>query len=159
MVIINFGYTAPINRPGDSPRLSLTQVWEGLRLKTRYPEQFVPIIVGCEILDQKSAATGDEVITRMVNFAPAAGFETGEGVRVKEVCYHYAPCRADFEREDGSKVFNFVSVGSSGEPDDLFMTFVFESRHPEMERGSYKAVEMEESIRKVSRQLRCPLTC
>ncbi|KAL2115243.1 hypothetical protein VTJ04DRAFT_10906 [Mycothermus thermophilus] len=50
MVTFNIIYTAPINPAGVSPRLTLAQVWEGLRYKVRRPERFVPVITSCEIL-------------------------------------------------------------------------------------------------------------
>jgi len=151
MVVINLGYTAPINRSGDSPTLSVAQVWQGLKRKVRHAEEFVPIIEHCEVLDEKIAETGEEVVTRTVKFAAGSG-PKGGGAVLKEVCYHYAPCRVDFQQEDGSRISNFVSSGPSGEPEDIFMTYVFEWRHRGVEEGSAKAKELEEEDRKVSRR-------
>jgi hypothetical protein len=150
MVVINLGYTAPINRPGESPTLSISQVWQGLKRKVRHAEEFVPIIVYCEVLDEKTTETGEEVVTRTVKFATGSGPK--EDVPVKEVCYHYAPCRVDFQQEDGSRISNFVSSGPSGQPEDLFMTYVFEWRHPGVEEGSAEARELEGVHQKVSRR-------
>ncbi|OIW22744.1 DUF1857-domain-containing protein [Coniochaeta ligniaria NRRL 30616] len=150
MVVINVGYTAPINRPGEPPTLSVAQVWQGLKRKVRHAEEFVPIIVHCEVLDEKTTETGGEVVTRTVKFAAGSG-PKGDGVPVKEVCYHYAPCRVDFQQEDGSRISNFVSSGPSGEAEDLFMTYVFEWRHPEVEEGSAKARELEEGHKKTAK--------
>ncbi|KAH8902920.1 DUF1857-domain-containing protein [Coniochaeta sp. PMI_546] len=150
MVVINLGYTAPINRPGESPTLSVAQVWQGLKRKVRHAEEFVPVIVHCEVLDEKTTETGEEVVTRAVKFAAGSG-PKGGNVPVKEVCHHYAPCRVDFQQEDGSRISNFVSSGPSGEPDDLFMSYVFEWRHPEVEQGSAKAKELEEGHKKTAK--------
>lgn len=149
MVVINLGYTAPINRPGESPTLTLAQVWQGLKRKVRHAEEFVPVIVHCEVLDEKTSETGEEVVTRTVKFAAGSG-PKGGGEPVKEVCYHYAPCRVDFQQEDGSRISNFVSSGPSGEKEDLLMTYVFEWRYPDLEAGSEKAKELEDLHNKVS---------
>jgi len=149
MVVINLGYTAPINRPGESPTLSVAQVWEGLKRKVRHAEEFVRVIAHCEVLEESTTETGEEVVTRNVKFAAGSGPKAG-GVPVKEVCYHYAPCRVDFQQEDGSRISNFVTSGPSGEPVDLFLTYVFEWRHPEVEEGSEKVKELEEVHSKVS---------
>ncbi|KAB5513363.1 hypothetical protein GE09DRAFT_1231984 [Coniochaeta sp. 2T2.1] len=140
MVVINLGFTAPINRPGESP-LTAGQVWQGLKRKVRHAEEFVPVITDCEVLDEKTTETGEEVVTRTVKFAAGSG-PKGGGVPVKEVCYHYAPCRVDFQQEDGSRISNFVTSGASNNPEDLCLTYVFEWRHPGVEEGSNKAEEL-----------------
>jgi hypothetical protein len=148
MVVINVGYTAPINRPGETPVVSAAQVWQGLQRKVRHAQEFVPAITHCEVLDETTTETGGAVITRNVTFAAGSG-PKGGGVPVKEVCYHYAPCRVDFQQEDGSRISNFVTSGPSGEPEDLFLSYVFEWRHPGVDEGSEKAKELEAMHKKV----------
>jgi hypothetical protein len=154
MVLINLGYTAPINREGESPVLTIDQVWSGLQRKVRYAQEFVPLIVGCEVLSEEkeqagAAEDGIDVITRRVTFAEKAGPMSGR--IVTEVCKLYAPCRVDFVQEDGSKITNCVTRGQSGEPGDLYLTYIFEWRHPNVAEGSGEARWLEGEHRKVSR--------
>jgi hypothetical protein len=118
MVVINLGYTAPVNRPGDFPQLTLAQVWEGLQYKVRRAEKFVPIITACEVLSEednrRKSPSAEHVITRRVTFQPGGGPLNGGGT-VTEVCKLYAPCRIDFHQEDGSTIGNYVTQGSSGD--------------------------------------------
>ncbi|KAK0649087.1 duf1857 domain-containing protein [Cercophora newfieldiana] len=143
MVVFNLAYTAPINRPGQTV-LTLNQVWAGLQRKVRHAQEFVPLIVSCKVVEEK-AAKGDEdvtVVTRNVIFRAGNG-PKADGEPVQEICKEYPPCRVDFHQENGTKIANYVSQGPSGEPSDLFMTYVFEWRHPGVEAGSEQAGKME----------------
>lgn len=145
MVSINIAYTAPINPEGASLALTQAQVWAGLRRKVRHAEEFVPVIVACEVLQEE----GEKVIREVV-FAAKGGphnSKPGENKPVKETCVHYPPARVDFEQEDGSTISNIVSKGPGGE---LLMTYSFEWRHPDVAEGSAEAVGLEESHWKVS---------
>ncbi|KAK3934145.1 DUF1857-domain-containing protein [Diplogelasinospora grovesii] len=149
MVVFNLGYTAPINRAGQEPTLTLAQVWAGLQRKVRHAQEFVPVIVECGVLSEEKDPSKDDVVvvTRTVRFKPGAG----PGGQVKEVCKHYAPCRVDFYQQDGTTISNFVASGPSGEPEDLHMTYMFEWRHPDVEAGSEEAKKMEEAHRKTAK--------
>lgn len=148
MVTINLAYTAPINRPSQTPILTASQVWTALEQKVRHPSGFVPLIVHCEqVSSTPAAADGSEpfTITRLVSFRGR------EAHPIKEVCKHYPPTRIDFVQEPGgSKIANYVSQGPSGEATDLFMTFAFEWRHPEVEGGSDEAKRLEGEYKAVS---------
>lgn len=54
---VNFAASRHVNPPGAEPRLSEEQVWKGLELKARQPENFVAAISSCDILSD----TGDKV--------------------------------------------------------------------------------------------------
>jgi len=140
-VTINLAYTAPINPAGASPVLTQAQVWAGLQRKVRRAFEFVPIIKTCNILSEENAPTTKQhTIVREVQFAPGQGPKAG-GQPVKETCLHFPPCRVDFQQEDGSTISNVVSKGQDGE---LWMTYVFEWRHAEVQEGSAEAKELEE---------------
>ncbi|KAK3319856.1 hypothetical protein B0T19DRAFT_478898 [Cercophora scortea] len=143
MVVLNLGYTAPINRSGQSPVLTTPQVWAGLQRKVRHGNEFVPLIVHCEVQSEEVSASGEETITRIIKFKPGAG-PKADNEPVKEVCKLYAPCRVDFHQEDGSKIANYISQGPTGEPDDLFLTYIFEWRYPGLEEGSEQLKALEE---------------
>lgn len=132
MVTINIAYTAPVNPSGAEPQLTQAQVWAGLERKVRRAQDFVPIIVSCEVLSEEQTAKGFSV-TREVRFKGAAS-------SVKEVCNHYAPSRVDFEQDNGSFISNIVSKGPDGE---LLMTYAFEWRHPNVAEGSDEAEKLE----------------
>ncbi|RYP16599.1 hypothetical protein DL765_005060 [Monosporascus sp. GIB2] len=141
MVTVNIAYTAPINPAGAEPVLTKSQVWAGLQRKVRRAYEFVPVITSCEVLSEGKTDDGDKVkIVREVVFSPD-GPRPG-GAAVKEVCVHYPPSRVDFQQEDGSTITNLVSKGPEGE---LLMTYSFEWRHPDVEEGSAKAAELEET--------------
>ncbi|KAI1496806.1 hypothetical protein F5X99DRAFT_50547 [Biscogniauxia marginata] len=149
MVTINIAYTAPINPPGASPAVTQAQVWEGLKLKVRQAQDFVPVIETCAVLSESESehedggtgkGKGNMRVVREVRFA--------SGRTVRETCVHYAPCRVVFEQPDGSTVTNVISAGPGGE---LLMTYVFEWRHPDVAEGSAEARELEEGHWKVGK--------
>jgi len=85
MVTINCAYTEQINPAGASPVLSKDQVWAGLQRKIRKAQDFVPIITGCDVLEEKE----DEVVRE-------AHFKERDGIAahsVKEVCKSYYPTK------------------------------------------------------------------
>lgn len=83
MVTINCAYSEPINPAGSSPVLTRDQVWKGLQIKTRHPQGFVPIISGCDILEDK-----DDVVIRKVDFIERPGMPAHS---VIETCKSYYP--------------------------------------------------------------------
>ncbi|KAI1251561.1 hypothetical protein MGN70_006129 [Eutypa lata] len=155
MVTINIAYTAPINPAGAVPTLTQSQVWAGLRRKVRRAQEFVPVIVACEVLQEgrTDPPASHEKVVREVTFAAQGGPKSKSGgsggpVPVKEICLHYPPARVDFEQEDGSTISNIVSKGPEGE---LLMTYSFEWRHPDVEEGSAEATGLEESHWKMAK--------
>ncbi|KAK4199468.1 hypothetical protein QBC40DRAFT_349368 [Triangularia verruculosa] len=144
MVTINIAYTAPINRPGQTP-LTTPQVWAGLVRKVRHAEEFVPAISSCTVDSESKNADGQAVITRYVNFGQAAPMPSSGGERgeVREVCTLFPPHRVDFVQDDGTKVWNYVSQGPGREGEDLYLTYVFEARDAGLVEGSEGAVDLE----------------
>jgi hypothetical protein len=69
-------FTAPINPPNASPKLTRAQVWTGLEHKARDPVRYVPIIAACKVVEETEAG-----LTRLVTFKPG----TGPPGEVKEV--------------------------------------------------------------------------
>ena len=141
MVTINLAYTAPINPSGAAPVLSEAQVWTGLKRKVRNAQEFVPVIVACEVL----AEEGNTVVRQ-------ATFKSEENTKeanapVKEVCVHLPPSRVDFKQEDGSTISNIVSKGPDAE---LMMTYSFEWRHEKVQEGSQEEVQLRAKYEKVS---------
>jgi hypothetical protein len=150
MVVFNLAYTAPINRP-DQSVLTWKQVWAGLQRKVRHAQEFVPLIIKCDVVSEEVAKGAEDVtvVTRNVVFKDGNG-PKADGEPVQEICKEYPPCRIDFHQENGTKIANYVSQGPSGQADDLFMTYVFEWRHPGVEAESEQASKMEAQHKKVS---------
>ncbi|KAJ5225189.1 Protein of unknown function DUF1857 [Penicillium chermesinum] len=116
----NIAYTAPINPPGETP-LSRDQVWAGLLLKIRSAETFVPsAIESTEVLSESvEPSTGNAVTIREVAFRDSK-------LRIQETVMAFEPCRVEFEQANTS-VSNVISEGADG---SLYLTYIFEWRHP-----------------------------
>ncbi|KAF9297303.1 hypothetical protein BGZ88_010486 [Linnemannia elongata] len=123
MSTTNFSFTTPINPPGEELVLTRSQVWAGLRHKVRHANEFVPMIYTCEVVSEEA-----NVVTRVVTF------ENGKSP-MREVCTEHEPSRIEFILEDGSKVQNVLSLGTSpnstGSDKDLFLTYAFEWKVPQ----------------------------
>ncbi|KAI1841572.1 hypothetical protein JX265_004698 [Neoarthrinium moseri] len=137
MVIFNIAYTAPINPAGAAPVLSQPQVWAGLERKVRRAQEFVPVIKSCDVVSEKQTAKG-LVVVRDVQFTFAG--PKGDVTPIREVCTHFAPCRIDFEQENGSFVSNIVSKGPDGE---LLMTYSFVWIDESLQEGSPEVEKVE----------------
>ncbi|RHZ67380.1 SRPBCC family protein [Aspergillus thermomutatus] len=117
----NIAYTSPINPPGAAPILTRSQVWAGLLLKIRSAETFVPAgIQSTLVLSESVDQSGNPVTIREVVFRQ-------DKRKVKETVTAHKDSRVDFVQPDGSTISNIVSEGAEGE---LYMTYVFEWRHP-----------------------------
>ena len=152
MAVINVAYTAPVNPPGTARPLTGPEIWQGLVDKVRHAEKFVPIITDCEVLSETpddDDFTAGHTIKRAVTFRPGAAGPGGgtAGGRVIEVCRLYAPCRIDFEQEDGTTIRNYLAEGPEGE---LYMTYVFQWKVDGVVTGSTEALELRAKYQKVS---------
>ncbi|KAJ5128489.1 Protein of unknown function DUF1857 [Penicillium atrosanguineum] len=126
----NIAFTAPINPPGVTP-LSLDQIWAGLLLKIRSAQTFVPAAIeSTDVLSESTDPSGNAVTVREVLFCES-------GKKVKETVTAFEKCRVEFEQPDGSRVSNVVSKGAGGE---LYMTYIFEWRHPGVSGEEMKAL-------------------
>ena len=118
-------FTAPINPPSTQPHLTRPQIWACLLRKIKAGQDFVGgAILSTTVLEEYSDGdTGAPVVVREVVFR--------EGNRkVKETCIACEPTKVDFLQPDGSRIQNVVSEDAEGA---LWMTYVFEWRHPGME--------------------------
>lgn len=131
----NIAFTAPINPPGTTP-LTIDQIWAGLLLKIRSAETFVAAAIqSTEVLSESvDPATGNAVTVREVLFR-----ETQK--KVRETVTTFPTCRVEFQQPDGSRVSNVISNGADGE---LFMTYVFEWRHPGVSKEELAALAEKE---------------
>ena len=86
MVVINCAYTEQINPEGASPVLTKDQIWKGLQRKIRKAQDFVPVIISCDVLEEK-----ENEVVREAHFKP---FMDQPAHSVKEVCKSYYPTKA-----------------------------------------------------------------
>ena len=136
----NVAFTAPINPPGKIP-LTRDQIWAGFLLKIRSAETFVAAAIqSTEVLSETvDPATGNAVTVREVLFRESQK-------KVKETVTAFPDCRVEFLQPDGSKVSNVISEGADGE---LYMTYIFEWRHPGVSEEELAALREKE--RRMSR--------
>lgn len=117
----NIAFTAPVNPDGAIPVLKLEQVWAGLLIKIRSAETFVPAIQSTTVISETTdPTTGNQVTVREVVFRE-------DQRKVRETVTAFAHSRVVFAEPDGSYISNVISEGADGE---LYMTYVFEWRHP-----------------------------
>ncbi|CAK7563597.1 MAG: hypothetical protein SEPTF4163_001467 [Sporothrix epigloea] len=128
MTTIRLAHTVPVNPVGVTPVLTEAQVFAGFQRKIRRPQDFVPAIAECKVLSDEAG-----VVKREVHFKQMGG---NHPHKASEVCTELPPHRVDFEMDNGSTVLNIVSAGSSGEPTDLYVTYVFAWKHPDLTVGS-----------------------
>ena len=93
MVNIHVAYTEAINPAGVTPVLSRDQIWKGLQRKVRRAQDFVPVITGTDVVEDK----GDEV-TRVAHFLAGQGREAHSQ---REVCKSYYPTKV--------RIYEYVS--------------------------------------------------
>lgn len=126
----NIAFTATINPPGATP-ITRDQIWAGLLLKVRSAETFVAAAIeSTDVISESTDAQGNPVTVREVLFRESQK-------KVKEVVTSFKPCRVEFEQPDGSRVSNVISEGAGG---DLYMTYIFEWRHPGVSREELAAL-------------------
>ena len=91
MVNMHCAYTEAINPSGASPILSRDQVWRGLQRKIRKAQDFVPVIEGTDVLEEK-----ENEVTRVAHFKGAEG---KPGHQVKEICKSYYPTKVSLSSD------------------------------------------------------------
>lgn len=137
----NIAFTAPINPPGVDVVLTPQQIWNGLLLKIRSAETFVPAAIQSTTVISESTdpSTRNPVTVRQVLFR-----ETQK--TVQETVTAFEATRVEFAQPDGSKISNVVS---SGADDELYMTYIFEWRHPDASKD--ELAEFYEKEKKMSK--------
>ena len=128
----NIAFTSAINPSGATPVLTRSQIWNGLLLKIRSAQTFVPAAIESTkvISEAEDPETGNQVTVREVVF------KADQRV-VKEKVTAFEHCRVEFDQPDGSRVSNVISEGAEGE---LYMTYIFEWRHPGMDKSEAEAL-------------------
>jgi hypothetical protein len=108
--MIYVSHRLPVNEPG-SPRLTRSDVWDGLVMKANNALPFVPAMTHCEVV----ARHGDTVFDRDIDF---------RGQRFTERITLEAPHRVVFTRIAGPVLGTIANEIEGGE-DDLGLRFSF----------------------------------
>ncbi|CAK7268024.1 hypothetical protein SEPCBS119000_002844 [Sporothrix epigloea] len=124
MAIIRLAHTEPVNPKGTAPAITEAQIFAAFQRKIRQPQDFVTAIADCTVLSDEAG-----VVKRKVHFKQIGGDKPHVAT---ELCTELPPHRVDFEMDNGSTVLNIVSAGPSGEPWDLYITYVFAWNRPEL---------------------------
>ncbi|KAG8695353.1 hypothetical protein FRC11_001542 [Ceratobasidium sp. 423] len=106
MSIFNYSYT--IAFPKDT-KITMAQAFEALRIKCREPMKFVPVIVGCEVLEETPTYFKRKITLNT-------------GIDVIEEGDIYAPSLVTFKGDSGTYITNILSEDVNG---DLYLTFTF----------------------------------
>lgn len=132
----NIAFTAPLNPPGATPILRREQIWAGLLLKIRSAETFVPAAIEFTSVVSESIdpSTQNPITIREIVFRE-------DQRKVKETVTAYENCRVEFIQPNGSLISNVVSEGAEGE---LYMTYIFEWRHPGASEEELQALYQKE---------------
>jgi hypothetical protein len=84
MLTLHIAYTEPVNdKNSDSPRLTREDVWNGLKLKARRPEIFIPSFDDSRVIEEKE---NGKVIVREAHVAADLHESPMAGKWVTEEC-------------------------------------------------------------------------
>ncbi|KDE04031.1 hypothetical protein MVLG_05532 [Microbotryum lychnidis-dioicae p1A1 Lamole] len=125
----SFAATRPINPPGAEPRLTKAEVWKALTIKTREPQEFVPMIRSCKVVKEEG-----NKITRHVKFGSASSPTT------IEECTLYEPTIVYFDMTTAphGHIINLVSHDPQGE---LQLTYSFSNGVPTLSKEDVDNVD------------------
>ncbi|CAE6472054.1 unnamed protein product [Rhizoctonia solani] len=128
-----FNYSYTIGFPKNT-KITMTQAFEALRIKCREPMKFVPVIVGCEVIEESPT-----YIKRSITL------NTGEGV-IEEV-YLYTPSLVTFKSNMGTYITNILSEDANG---NLYLTFTFSMPIRSVVAGSEEETAEKELVRELA---------
>ncbi|KAK6437837.1 hypothetical protein LTR95_005963 [Oleoguttula sp. CCFEE 5521] len=145
MVLIKVSRTALINPEGAEPKLTVDQMWQGMVIKARKPQEFVKLMEGCEVTREN-----EHGLTRIVTFKNGWGPPGGKAE--EEIAFH-APMRVDFAmQQTGERISNIVSTDCD-DSSKLYMTFTIEWPHPDLKEGSDEAKEKWQQVHDMTKQI------
>ncbi|PIG84462.1 hypothetical protein AARAC_002308 [Aspergillus arachidicola] len=135
MLTLNIAYTEPVNNSSDPsiPVLTQEQVWNGLKLKARHPQDFIPSLDDSRILEERDDGS---YIVREAHVAASLHESPMAGKWSREECQLHAPVRTYFTLPGGSVVENIVSIGHD---QNLYLTFTYEWKLADIEPGTSEA--------------------
>lgn len=97
MITLHISYTEPVNGNDspDSPTLTREDVWNGLKLKARCPEVFIPSFDDSRVVEERENST---VIVREAHVAADLPGSPMAGKWVREECRLHEPVKVSYSR-------------------------------------------------------------
>ncbi|THC94325.1 hypothetical protein EYZ11_006201 [Aspergillus tanneri] len=139
MLTLHIAYTEPVNSDDSIPPLTHEQVWNGLKCKVRRPQDFIPSLTDCKVIEERDDGN---FVVREALVAPELKASPMAGISAREECRLYPPTRTYFTLPNESVVQNILSVV----PDNmLYLTFTYDWKFENMEPGTEEARNIEES--------------
>ncbi|KAF3386559.1 hypothetical protein F1880_001540 [Penicillium rolfsii] len=145
MLTLHIAYTEPVNRnDSEGPILTREDVWNGLKLKGRRPELFIPSFDDSRVIEERE---NGRVIVREAHVSADLHESPMAGKWVREECRLDQPVKSYFTLPGGSIVQNIISEG----PDQsLFLTFTYDWNLPDIEPGTSEAKKAESDHMKIA---------
>ncbi|KAJ5126763.1 hypothetical protein N7448_007542 [Penicillium atrosanguineum] len=121
MITLNVAYTEPVNCSDPCiPTLTREQIWKGLELKARCPQDFIPSFDNSRVIEERDDGS---YILREAHVASDLRESPMAGKWIREECRLYRPIMSHFTLPDGSIIQNALSEGPG---QDLYLTFTYQ---------------------------------
>ncbi|KAJ6128820.1 hypothetical protein N7471_010037 [Penicillium samsonianum] len=145
MLTLYIAYTEPVNGADPAtPTLTQEQVWNGIKLKARCPEAFIPSFDDSRVVEERENGC---VIVREAHVSADLHESPMAGKWTREECRLHAPVKTCFTLPGGSIVENIIAKG----PDQtLHLTFTYEWHLPGIEPGTNEAKKAEDDHMKIA---------
>ncbi|KAI8632629.1 hypothetical protein F5Y19DRAFT_471799 [Xylariaceae sp. FL1651] len=146
---VNIAFTSAVNKPGEEVVLTADDVWEGIVMTVRQPQDFVDYISKVDILED----TGLHM-RRVLHFVPAASHSAPGGKLDQNVTF-VPNYKVEFVAAATGK--SVMSVSKDVDSEDghelqVYLTQAFEIPYPPgVEPDSEKALEMNKHFVNVAR--------
>ncbi|KXG47870.1 uncharacterized protein PGRI_017400 [Penicillium griseofulvum] len=144
MLTLNIAYTELVNSSDSSITLTRGQIWNGLKLKARRPQDFIPSFDDSRVIEERDNGS---YIVREAHVAADLDESPMAGKWIREECRLYEPVKTYFTLPGGSIVQNILSEG----PDQaLYLTFTYEWKLSDIELGTSEAKKAEGDHKKIA---------
>ncbi|KAJ5605708.1 hypothetical protein N7510_008489 [Penicillium lagena] len=145
MVILNVAYSEPVNCSDPStPSLTQEQIWKGLELKARRPQDFIPSFDDSRVIEERENGC---YILREAHVASNLRGSPMAGKWSREECRLHKPVMSQFTLPGGSIIQNILSMG----PDQvLYLTFTYQWNFPNIEPETQEAQQAWEDHMKIA---------
>jgi hypothetical protein len=79
----NVSYSEPVNRPGDSPVLTMDDMWRGIAHGARHPDDMAEYVASCDVLP--GTESGDKLkFRRRLVIGGGGAVHTGAGEAIEQ---------------------------------------------------------------------------
>ncbi|KAI1120163.1 hypothetical protein F5Y10DRAFT_290221 [Nemania abortiva] len=146
---VNIAFTSAVNKPGQDILLTADDVWKGIVMSVRQPQDFVDYISKVDILEDTGST-----MRRVLHFVEGASHTAPGGELHQDVTF-VPNYKVEFIAAATGKVTMSVSKEADADDDGealVYLTQSFEVAYPPgVESGSEKAREMDNHFAKIAR--------